>query len=684
MEACGFCDDRPSTTDEKVTGSRFRKRLVKGQRSKVKSEVKGVRYKVRRVTSRIEVLRCGRTPLRTPARIVAAAAALLISAAAVVVTGICFYVVMFSSFADYDDEGTIMIAVQSFVEGRALYTEISTQTYGPLPFLVARLVYGLSGAPVSHDATRLLTMAFGIAAAALVAFFVYSVTKSFAFALLTYLQGLLLLGALANEPGHPQGLLVVLVAAILAASARPLSNRSIVILGISSAATLLTKINAGVYTAAPVVMALLVASSPTRWIRRLQIGLGIGLSLLPFAVMRMHLATWGLYGALLVSATTAATCVTVRRRLADPVSPATVTLYAAAAAIFAALVVGATILAGTPFDQQLEGVLFSALRFVGMFEVPWDVSSGDVTMAMSALAMAVALSATRVASTRGLRLALKVAFAIAVWIAAAWHPTKLVSLAPFVWVVALPLADESERVREAFPRALLCLMGACQLLIAYPVAGSQQTWALWLLIPAAAVSAADALQSQLAVRSGVVRAAAHIALLVGMFYVYAPRYSVHGMQDQYAARPSLDLPGARRVHVEPQTAAKYQRAVAWIRRDCDSLLSLPGLNSLYFWSQKAPPTHKNPGAWMTLLDDAAQREKIDRVASDLRACVVRDRAIAEFWNQGRDVSHRPLVRFIDESFHTVAMSGSLELMVRNDRNWEPAEEAAARPASSDP
>src|SRR5688500_7369856 len=112
---------------------------------------------------------------------------------------------MFSRFRFYDDEGFLMASVKSFIDGATLYDE--TPNYGPFYYLVAHCLYFLTDVPVSHDASRLATIAFWLGTAALTAAFVYRLPSSFAWTSIAYLQTVLHGWSLCNEPGHPQALL---------------------------------------------------------------------------------------------------------------------------------------------------------------------------------------------------------------------------------------------------------------------------------------------------------------------------------------------------------------------------------------------------------------------------------------------------------------------------------------------
>src|SRR2546421_12694306 len=64
-----------------------------------------------------------------------------------------FYIVFSRSMSP--DEGYLMITVQSFNEGNALYDTVFTH-YGPLYYAYEWFVHALLTIPLTHDATRML------------------------------------------------------------------------------------------------------------------------------------------------------------------------------------------------------------------------------------------------------------------------------------------------------------------------------------------------------------------------------------------------------------------------------------------------------------------------------------------------------------------------------------------------
>ena len=69
----------------------------------------------------------------------------------------------------------------------------------------------------------------------------------------------------------------------------------------------------------------------------------------------------------------------------------------------------------------------------------------------------------------------------------------------------------------------------------------------------------------------------------------------------YHAWESLGLPGAHRIHLKSAQVADFQNLVHKINEDCSGFITMPGLDSLYFWTGQEPPTMINMSNWVTVL-----------------------------------------------------------------------------------
>src|SRR4051812_7693943 len=117
---------------------------------------------------------------------------------------------LFSNFATYDDEGYILLSAREYLAHGRLYDGVYSQ-YGPAFYVFTEIVQRIAG-PVDHTLARLLTLAFWLGAAGSCAALVLRQTDSRRLALFTLSATFLYLYFLPDEPFHPGGLIVFVLA----------------------------------------------------------------------------------------------------------------------------------------------------------------------------------------------------------------------------------------------------------------------------------------------------------------------------------------------------------------------------------------------------------------------------------------------------------------------------------------
>jgi hypothetical protein len=107
---------------------------------------------------------------------------------------------------------------------------------------------------------------------------------------------------------------------------------------------------------------------------------------------------------------------------------------------------------------------------------------------------------------------------------------------------------------------------------------------------------------------------------------------------------------------------------------------MPGLFSLYLFTNKQPPTLLTVTAWMTFLSPHQQTELRDEFARmPSPRCVIRNRTLAIGWatfgaagdavklgEAYQVMSSSPLVRYINETFVTLQAGEGYEFMMERD------------------
>jgi hypothetical protein len=264
----------------------------------------------------------------------------------------------------------------------------------------------------------------------------------------------------------------------------------------------------------------------------------------------------------------------------------------------------------------------------------------------------------------------KTVFALVGLVAILFQGRLLTIVTPFAWLVLFD-PDQANRETGAFPRCLLSILTVLQSLYAYPVAGSQSWFIEVLLATAVIVCAGDSLSwltESWGSRERLVpwrRVAVTIAL-AGV--TLAQMRMVEVRYREYRSLPSLDLPGARLVHIEPEEKASLHGLVQALKQRCDSFESLPGFPSLNFWSGIEPLTGLNSDAWIFSFSPQQQRRVVAALSSHPKACIVYHERLAAFWNPGgHDLGSLPLVHYIRQEFKPAMASGEYQLLIRKER-----------------
>ena len=135
----------------------------------------------------------------------------------------------------------------------------------------------------------------------------------------------------------------------------------------------------------------------------------------------------------------------------------------------------------------------------------------------------------------------------------------------------------------------------------------------------------------------------------------------HWRPTYYASEP-VNLLGATTVRL-PRSQVKGLRVVtAFLRKNCTTYWSVPGLNSFYLLSGETPPTGLNStGSWWTAFSLNEEDEILVRLRHTPRLCLVSSPiyTTATFLQ-----TQTPLVRYIERHFVIAAQIGLYDLEKR--------------------
>jgi hypothetical protein len=562
------------------------------------------------------------------------------------------YLATFSGFPPFDDEGYFVIALRDFVAGPNAFSHVPA-LYGPLYYELVGGFFKLTGLAVTHDNGRYLTVAIWLAASVLQGLAAYRLTNRLWLGVCAQLVGFHVLAAMAPEPLHPSGLVGLLIGGIALAATldetRPRLSGTMI--GGLCAALCLIKVNSGLFA----VLALALAWSAARpgFSRRwMYPSLGALVAVLPAQLMWDLIGTaWVLQFAILV---TTSIVVLYLAGLPDFVGggrrPALVWLAIGGAAV-AAMGLALMYPSGWSLQDLLAG-LRQAGRLPQAFV--WPMRINWLYAGWSVLVL-VALIGGRL----WLRVGAPLVVGAATWLLLLLLPAALFLFAlPLTWLVILR-DTEFESVR--FARLLLAWLAVMETLQAYPIAGMQLSLAALGLVPLGALMLSDGLQDRASSATRWRWLAPAVtafcgALLAVNAYIAAADYD-SGVPSGLSGMNAARLPVAQ--------ADALLSTTRKVEDDCSSFITYPGLYSFYPWSgQQPPPVAFHAGPWMFLVDAATQRSMVDELRTSSNLCVIEDRAMVDFWAQGRSVPDRPLVRYIESDFTVIATFGDYTVLAR--------------------
>jgi hypothetical protein len=615
------------------------------------------------------------------------------------------YYLAFSTFSPWDDEGYVLLTIKYFVAGRALYDELYTQ-YGPLLYEFYRCVLWLLHLPLNHDTARFMTLGLWSGSALLAGLFVLRMTGQIAVAVLTLIASFWSLYVLSNEPGHPIALCLFLVCLLPMVGSFCGSRPRLLAcfgMGIFVGCLLLTKINIGVYAFLALILTM-ASVTPGRLASAIKGLVSVCILALPALVMQAHWYEFRARAYVLVVTLAALSVVGVH--WSGPNLHYLRWRHAAAAVIGLLLLVAAVsaraILHGSSAAGLLDGAVLQNRRLGAIFYLAAPTDYAGVASAgagafcffayryldlhwpqHTALDSAIFFGKTLFAA-----FVFSVSFHVDLDALNSRAYGRLLNFAlPFVWLTAISPASTASVSQQRFARLLLVAVAVLQSLTAYPVAGSQQAAATVLLNVCAGICLSDALwkvSERWIYHAGWKPARFSAAsLLVALLLVQAWRAGSE-RRAKYEASFPLGLPGAERLRLQEGQVAAYRWLSYNLGAHADTFVTMPGLNSLYLWTQIDPPTVLNTTAWMTLLDDGAQQHIVDRLARYPHACAVCADPLVDLWLRDRKPNVRPsLVRYIDEEFRTVSKVFAFELRIRKGRP-KPELSYCVRPLHSSP
>jgi hypothetical protein len=603
------------------------------------------------------------------------------------------YLTVFTVWAPYDDEGTLLVTLQSFTHGATLYRDVYTE-YGPFYYEVFGGLFAALGHAVTTDLSRSIVIAVWVGTSLLFGLATQRLTGRLTLGVTGMIAAFATLYVLANEPMHPHGLCVLLLGAFTLLAVVGPTRRPVWAGGAGGAllaALLLTKINLGAYAIAAMALAAVITVEPLRrhrWLSSPVIAAAIALPI--FMASRDLNLDWvremvAVQALTITAVAVAAWPLGVRREGDDDAGTRWLLGAALGFAVAFVAILAAIVLTGPSLSDVYDGVVAEALRVRDVVVSQFPMSASAVDWAVAAVAGAILSVRLHSAGNGppsiwpGL---LRAGTGLTIWltvaritplslIPSAGNPDSLPAV--LAWVAVIPPAGICEIPYKRFLRVLLPALAVAETLQVYPVAGSQVGIASLTFVPVGALCLADALTSlrhwsaarggKALERFGVVVAVALVALAVD----FAGNAILRPLADNaivYRHQRALPFAGATDLHLAEAEYETYTGLVGLLHRyRCSDFIGYPNVNSLYLWSGIEPPAPDAPGGWMEALDSERQQRIVNELRASPRPCAIRNDGLAGNWLGGDPVPNGPLVNYVLNDFHTVAESGEFQFML---------------------
>jgi hypothetical protein len=473
--------------------------------------------------------------------------------------------------------------------------------------------------------------------------------------------------ALANEPMSTYGLSSVLLLTITVAAAfRSNSPRATAaLIGACVGALCLTKVNVGGLAAVAVAFAW-AGTLPARQRRLLLPAIAVLIAALPLVLTASLLdRTSVLEFAIVLALSAAAVGISTVAAPAGP-APSPATSWLAAGAVVVALgIIGVALAGGSHLNDGWNALVVFAIRFPRVFTWALNINPFAVVWAVVA-PVAFMVIFRRGALSAGL---VRVGVGFFTWVSILLLPSSIFLLAlPLAWLATQPPKGDDQNPVDPYARLLLPALAVLESLQAYPVAGTQLSLAALGLMPVAAITLNDGIRQLRmldAPRPKWVQVGSWVAPATVLTTVAVLElFGFLALSDFSSATP-LGLPGAQSMRLPAQQATQLRDVVQAVdRNNCSSLITFPGMNSFYVWTNQDGLIQTRYGQWYLILDNGEQQSIVQRVEGQPRVCVVKSQTLVDFWRHGVPVPSQPLVDFIEGSFVDAGTYGDYELLVR--------------------
>lgn len=626
----------------------------------------------------------------------------------------------FTSLEYFDDEGDWLVELKMFYEHGSLYHQTWSQA-GPFYYDFWAAVFGVLHAPITMDTGRLAGLGTWAGVSLAAGLLVWANSGRLSTAIVAQIGTFLAMEGLSAEPLEPAGIasLFIVLALIAATWWRPRRPRAAMYaVGALVAAAVFSKVNLGLFLAAGVVAAGLLAGARPRWATvryalALIIFVGLPLALCASLISRTDVGNFVgvvIAGGAVLVITAARAPLAALGQPSESLGWGDAGRAGAGAGAVLAVVVAVALATGTTVGQLLQGALLSQRDLANVYSAPPPVLVSDIPIAIFSVAAAIAAGWPAVRSQLPLSIPLRAAVRAVVGLFMVLtcvggllaHPTYhnlthmqvLLDLAkgeqfyagPLTWgtcLYAVPLGWLAARKPGADGTSYLCLSRALIVSVAtllaleaYPVSGHQMSWSTLGLVVVGALLIDDALtlaalapQGQ---RWGMPAQAATAVISVGLVAANMAGFAAN-YATLYHRNVSTGFATASLVRWPAPVVQAYQAVAQLLVAHCSTYYSLPGLNSFYFLTGEPPPSGLDTTQWMYLMDRPDQEQVVAALRRTPRLCVLYDTPPLFFWEQWKPLpDSSPLLQYMQDNFAPVAKHDCFVVLVRTAAGHTPA------------
>jgi len=357
-------------------------------------------------------------------------------------------------------------------------------------------------------------------------------------------------------------------------------------------------------------------------------------------------------------------------------------LYAVAGTLSAGiLIVIATLSQGMSIRTLVHGVLLDPARQTQVF-APWGIGEGYFFMAVLIVGCigAIGIFRDRVAALINWVGVLRCAAGLTVVFLLLLLPNpvsvgiflplpRLALCCAFLPLSVIPITGRNWHLSDLLLRLFITDLAATQFLQAYPVPDSQVSIAAAPMLLWAFVSILDGVD-ELHVRGRwgsrplLITALSGLIILALSVDMFRSAFPAHGY-----LYPQSSLSGSASLHLPPEQEQRYGLLASSIRANCGLLFSMPGMFSFNLWSGVPSPNGSNVTFWTRLFSPERQKQILDILQSNPRACVLYNKELArDEGSTTEELARLPLANFITDDMPKVAEEGDYEIRVNPRRN----------------